>query len=676
MQTTKPNKKLLSTVLVTLITLTLFSVVIPIASAVGTVGLAPGHGPVGTKVTVMVDDTTIGGLVKIYWDSVKDWDGTAGFLAEGYAIGSTATITIVIPEALAGDHYVIAKDAESGTSNYNLFTVDSKIVLTPDYGIIGDTITVKGTGFAKESPITLSGISGIVTIPTTVKTSALGSFTCTFKIPTGTVDDPYTITATDGVNSATDVLTVGKYITLSPKKGLVGSTVTITGRGFAPEGTVDIRWYMGGGSVTLVDDYPIDSVGDFSTTFEVPLVNDPTAPGVEYGVGALDSEDGYAEATFTVIMSATIKLDPKSGKADDTITITGSWFTPEKKVSFTFDTTTLATSPTPVYAELDGSFTCTFKVPKVAEDTYTVKATDEMGLTASKTFTVTVLLVEIRTRANEYLQGDIMSIYGNCSEAQDAVLLITDPNGVMFWATEIWAGNWMEIDDWFVLPYLSGSWLPLGIWHLPSDAPLGTWNFTAYDTWPNPDAEILDTNLFTVVSSPSIQMVLDRLDELDASITDLVTTSEGNILALVTTARGDILANLDELDAKIIAIDDAVATIDTALGTVKTSVDSIALKVTSIEGDVATIETTLGTIQGKVTSIDGTVATIKTDLGTVKTDVSSVKTTATETKTAADATKTSVASLTTIIYVAIALSLIAAIAAIFSVVQVSRKIAG
>ena len=51
-------------------------------------------------------------------------------------------------------------------------------------------------------------------------------------------------------------------------------------------------------------------------------------------------------------------------------------------------------------------------------------------------------------------------------------------------------------------------------------------------------------------------------------------------------------------------------------------------------------------------------------------------TTATGTKTAVDATKAALDGMVTIIYVAVIFSLIAAIAAAFSVYQISKKIAG
>ena len=711
MQTTKPNKKLLSTLMITLLAMSICTAVIPIArAAIGGITLDPLFGPVGTEdVEVAGTGATPWGLIKIYWNT----PAMANLLTETYADNAGGfTCVITIPEDYAEEHWVIAKDTETGEAAGLEFTITAEIVLALDYGVIGDTITVSGTGFAADSIITLTSDPAftITTVPSTVTTSTLGSFTCEFDIPTGITDDTYTITATDeDSNADTANLVVVKYITLTPDRGLIGSTVTVAGRGFTADGTIDIQWLIGAG-ITVVDDYDIDANGDFSTTFTVPLVVPvPTAPGDSYTVLAIDSLGGHAEATFLVVKDASITLTEDEGQPGADFTVEGTWFTAESTVTITFNGEEIGTAET----DVNGIFTITdptnLEVPSVSEGVYMVTATDEEGVSASALFTVLPApTIEIRTRATEYLQGDTISIYGNCSEAPAiAVLMITDPNGVPFWGAGIDSGDWIEIDGWDVLPYLYGGQmgLPLGMWSLSSDVPLGDWNFTTYDKDPSDTtAKILDTNTFTVVAIPSIQMVLDRLDELEVSITDVVTTSEGEVLALITTAKGDILASLTDLNAKIVTINGAVATIVTDVGTVKVDVAAIKAKLISIEGDIATIETAVGTvivdvaainlvvtaidedvatiktdvgiIKGQVLSVIGDVATIETDVGLVKADVSSVKTSVTGAKTAAEAAKAAVEGMTTLLYVAIGLSLVAALAAAFSVIQIGRKIAG
>jgi archaellum component FlaC len=147
-------------------------------------------------------------------------------------------------------------------------------------------------------------------------------------------------------------------------------------------------------------------------------------------------------------------------------------------------------------------------------------------------------------------------------------------------------------------------------------------------------------------------------------------------IAVIQTSLGEVKTSLSSINAKLVSLDETVATISTAVGEIKTGVDSIGLKVQDINGTVATIKTDVGTISGKVTSIDGNVATIKTDVGTVKTDISAVKSSVGDVEDSVKTVSGTISGLIWPIWVAVILSLIAAIAAIYVVVTIHRKIAG
>jgi hypothetical protein len=109
--------------------------------------------------------------------------------------------------------------------------------------------------------------------------------------------------------------------------------------------------------------------------------------------------------------------------------------------------------------------------------------------------------------------------------------------------------------------------------------------------------------------------ILQRLNELEAKITGLVEGAEGKILAKIETTAGTIQADISNLSIKL---DDIKGT----LADVKISVESINLD--EVLGGLAEIKTSLGTIQGTVSSIEGNVAVITTDIGTVKVDLSNL----------------------------------------------------
>lgn len=654
---------------------------------------------VGDEVDITVIDTTPGGLVRLYWDTVKAWDGKAGLIAEAYAVGTTATMTIVIPEAVQGLHYVVAKDVESGTTAYAITTVDPKIELSPDKAIPEDTITVSGKGFAGGTsaivlydPVVPAGISGenigtgdgetktfsvlnkpidavtavyldgVPTVAYTVEdyvagiitfdtapgenvvitadytyhdadpkvsttTDSLGSFSVSLKVPDPGVDLPVTMTigGLDGKANYVEALleVVSSIIKLDPEKGYIDATVTVEGRGFTGGETVDIRWYMNGAYITVVDDFAIKTDGSFSTSFKVPLVPDPTAPGDDYDVKAVDSASPAktADATFKVIAPAKITLSRKQGKVDATISVVGVWFTPNKKVTFRFNTKDLATIPSPAYADGFGSFSVSFKVPDVAVGTYTVKATDEEGVSATATFDVIVLVTLVETRAAKYLQGDTVSIRAESSEdIFDLILEITDPDATRFWRMEDVDID-VEVDGLF-LPYAYVT-VPL-----PSDALVGSWNFTAYDI----DEAILNTNLFTVAERPTMATVVDAVDEVQDSLRTVIVALDDMEAAIEELEFPDVSELQEDLDTII----DALATL-------------------------SDIETSLADIEGLAESAATAAADASGSAG--------------DAKTAAQATEGAVSGISMAVYGALILSLVAALGSIFAVIILQRKVA-
>ena len=199
----------------------------------------------------------------------------------------------------------------------------------------------------------------------------------------------------------------------------------------------------------------------------------------------------------------------------------------------------------------------------------------------------------------------------------------------------------------------------------------------------NLTAHIDNLNLVNLLNTLEL-----KLDNMNAT---LVSVKDG--VAEISLNIGDIKVKLNAINAKLVDISGTVATIDTNVGTIKTDVALIKPKIVSIEEDVATIEsdvgsikvdvsaikpvvmdikdgvatirTTVGDISGKVITIDGNVAKVMTDVGVIKADASTIKTSV-----------EGVPTLTIAIWIAVVLSLIAAIAAIYLVVTIHRKIAG
>jgi hypothetical protein len=138
--------------------------------------------------------------------------------------------------------------------------------------------------------------------------------------------------------------------------------------------------------------------------------------------------------------------------------------------------------------------------------------------------------------------------------------------------------------------------------------------------------------------------------------------------------------DVSEIDAKLVSLSGTVATISSTVGDFKADVDDLGLKVTAIDGDIATMSSSLGTLTGTVESIEGDVATVKTELGTVKADLSAAKADLSTVKADVSSVKAEFpieipAVDLSPIWIAVVLSLIAAVAAIASFVTISRRIA-
>jgi len=358
---------------------------------------------VGDNVRVNGTGASAGVLVSVYWDKVQaanklttEWADGAGFFE----------CNVTIPEDYVGDHYIIASDGVSTGSA--LFTIDPKIELTPESGISGDTIKVNGTGFADD--VDIVGVAmrnatwsmNLTTSPSTPHTSDLGSFICTFTVPSKDPDDipvvygTYTVNATDeDLNVAEATFTIGPSITLSPEEGPSGTVVTVTGRGFKGKSGkyVTVLIYDTGVNMKcpLVANNTVASGGTFTDKFVVPTLDVDT-----YTVEA-KVEDLSGTLDFEVTGTTEITLDPTSGAPGDTITIEGINFTAIANTEVTIkfgtldDYATLKTNST-------GGFKGTITVPSLAPNPtvpYPVFALDDNELNATADFTIALVTLAI-----------------------------------------------------------------------------------------------------------------------------------------------------------------------------------------------------------------------------------------------------------------------------------------
>ncbi len=344
------------------------------------VKIAPEEGPVGTNVTLNGYGFAASQQLKIFFNGVELASKTAD------SKGSW-TLNCTMPDTPAGGYTFDIKALEGAglwvtwVSKY--FKVTPKITVTPGSGTVGQTVEVKGTGFQnKEKDIQIT-FDGEVRRKGGIAVEENGSWTAAITIPprqSGT----YKIVASGALTRARDVegvdFILGPGILVEPSLAYVGDTITLKGGGFRPLET-SIQVSFGGQVVATVATANVN--GCWNTSFVLP-----PSPYGENSVSARG--DITAPVTNTLTVKAKIEgISPDEGSPGDSISLTGSGFSGNKKLTVTVGGVAV-TVPANMQTQSNGNVVISFRVPKGStEGIRTLVVTDEGGATASVNFTVT-----------------------------------------------------------------------------------------------------------------------------------------------------------------------------------------------------------------------------------------------------------------------------------------------
>jgi hypothetical protein len=560
------------------------------------------HGNVGD------DDVAVNGtgayafaVVSIYWDSIEPDNLLTTTTADNLGYFETDEGDIVIPEDVGGDHWIIAHDGDSANLGAT-FVLDPEIELDPEEGLPDDRVDVTGTGFGEEEDIELyfdlGGLYEEEVTRGTPSTDVNGSFETWFYLPDVDEDDwgDFEVFANDTSDpsfTATATFTVGEYIDVDPDEGYpTYGPIDWDARADANEDYqvvfVGVDLWISLANVTSDDE------GEMSGTFYVPVESMAGDYGPyymrEYQVELWDEDDDFvAGHDFDVYPYPHLEAIPDGAKANETVDIVGGFFSREEdtEVTVTLDGIEIGVFET----DADGNFTDEFEVPDIQYGHYTLTAIDENGYEAEADFDVLPeKYTNFGTRATVYFQGDKFSFWANFTEPDttpwDGLFLnVTDPDGVLFLDERIWWDEFQllegEFTDYYVLPYNLGEdeWCCVGL--LPDDAKVGTWNWTVvlfddlYEGYDYDDDE-WSMGTFEVVERLTLDLVMDQLDEMKAQIEGLITDTNGDLVALINTNHGTLTASLSDLNAKVVDIEGDTATLLTDLGMVKADVADIA----------------------------------------------------------------------------------------------------
>jgi len=258
--------------------------------------------------------------------------------------------------------------------------VEAYITLSPDDGVPGEEVTVRGYNFSANKWVDIY-YDG--TWQEDVKTDKDGYFKVTFKVPESYTGD-YEVFAED----EDDIIAYADFnaepgLTVSPEKGPVDTTVTVEGHGFAEdEEDIELRYYPDSVDYeAIVQNIEADEDGWWQYSFPIP----PSPKGNHY-IKAKGEESTLSHvqyATFEVTPKISIidessgsVIDEPSGSMGDNIMLTGSGFEAnERDIKIFFAGEEVETEI--IRADDTGYWQESFEVPEMSKGTYSVTAAGE-----------------------------------------------------------------------------------------------------------------------------------------------------------------------------------------------------------------------------------------------------------------------------------------------------------
>jgi len=595
-----------------------------------TITLSPDEGPTGTIVTITGrgwDDVSAGTEVTVTMGGMEcPVVDTIKVSADGTFEGE-----FIVPTLDVGTYTVTATaDSISGTLDFEV-TGTTSITLSPISGAPDSSVTIEGVNFTAQADVEVTIDFGPIEEVATAKTNSTGGFLTTVTVPPLTPrTEPYYVNATDanGLNATATFRVALTTLAVSPSSGPTGTKVLIVGGGFTPDADFN---------VTIDGTLMVDGTGTLDSDGNVPgstYVYVPTVPVGEYTITVMDEEGVTATASFEVTETTEVVLTPSSAPQGYNVTIELNYFTAENKTGIelkiynvtadgeiywekdlsTLGDFTAASGYEAVKTNETGSFKATFVVPtSLALGDYYINATDDNDLYAQTSFSVVEPTVIVYTGADEYMPGDTVAFFAKCTfDYADQVINVYTPENFK-----------IPVSDFDIVTKLGEYYTGTASMILPSDAKLGIW------TWNTTIGGKTASGTFTVVEKPTTAALSEKVSKLKEDVASLAETVE-DLSDTVSAQASDI----DKLSKAVSDLKSAVSDLSDALS--------------SLKGDVANVATA----------------------------VSSAQSAAENASTAASAAQSTAEGISTAVYGAVILSLIAAVAAIMSIIIMQRKIAG
>ncbi len=339
----------------TIVASTTYTVVAP---AQATVTLTPASAKAGATITVTGTTFTASSTLTLRFDTT-----TLSHTNGSSSSAGTFSTTFVVPTSTGGAHNVVVTDAAAKTATA-VFTLTQKTALAPTSGKPDDIVTLTGSGFSANRPLTAT-FDGIPTTLSSGATDTRGAFVASFTVPesSGRTHD---VIVSDGLIQATLQFNTSASVSLSQASGKAGQQITVNGTSFVPNLPVILTLNKIQIATPLADAF-----GHFSHAI--------TLPALPPGSYTLEVRDSANLVNTSITISADVSISHASGSVGSEITVSGQGFS--GNVTIGYDNVEVARTT----ATASGAFSANITIPVSTAGEHVINATD--GITnLSSTF--------------------------------------------------------------------------------------------------------------------------------------------------------------------------------------------------------------------------------------------------------------------------------------------------
>ena len=209
-------------------------------------------------------------------------------------------LTIIIPPSPAGAN-TIKVEVKNDEGEVEFTVKPGEASISANKGMIGDRVTISGTGFGASSDVTVTfGDTEVAT----GETDRDGNLSIAFEVPAVGAGKYVVEVKDDDGNSAKFEFTMATDINISPvtsaaAPGHLGTEITISGTGFKPNVTITITY----ASTPVVFTTQSEDDGSFSYTLKIPK-SDP-------GEHTITATDGVNSLEVTFFMESQAPAIPE-----------------------------------------------------------------------------------------------------------------------------------------------------------------------------------------------------------------------------------------------------------------------------------------------------------------------------------------------------------------------------